>query len=55
MLRVIFVDQSPEEAKTPAIQMDAIQRITLAILGLAIVILGIFPDLLAALITNALG
>ncbi|MGB8354663.1 MAG: NADH-quinone oxidoreductase subunit N [Chthoniobacteraceae bacterium] len=54
VLRVIFVDSSPEPG-TSAIQMDAIQRITLALLSLAIVILGLFPDLLAALITNAIG
>ena len=54
VLKVIFVDKT-EETRVSPIKIDGVQFLTLSALGAAIILLGIFPDFLSSLITNALG
>jgi NADH-quinone oxidoreductase subunit N len=52
VLRQIFVEEPPGEI--PAVQLDGLQRLTLAALAGGVLVLGVIPGGLVALIKNAL-
>ena len=52
VLRQIFVEEPPGEI--PAAQLDGLQRLTLAALAGGVLVLGVIPGGLVALIKNAL-
>jgi NADH-quinone oxidoreductase subunit N len=53
VLKVILVDP-PSKAEVHPIKMDEIQRLAVTCLGVMVMLLGLFPDFLNSLITNAL-
>jgi NADH-quinone oxidoreductase subunit N len=53
VLKVIFVDKAPDKSPVPSLGSDALQQSVMALLAASVVLLGVLPQVLAAVISKS--